>query len=100
MASIVISAKNIPAGKMTTLENNGKEILVANVDGKYYAIDNDCTHLGCKLNEGTLTGVRVECPCHGSTFDVTTGAVVTGPTTSPEPIYPATVSGDQILIAV
>ncbi len=100
MTLIVISAKDVPTGKMTAVEKNGKEILVANVDGKYYAMGNVCTHMSCKLSEGTLTGALLECPCHGSTFDVTTGIVVKGPTTSPEPTFPVTVTGNQVSIAI
>ena len=100
MTSIIVSTKNIPAGKMTVMEKNGKEILIANVDGKYYAMSNVCTDRGCRLNAGTLTGALLECPCHGSTFNVTTGSVVKGPTTRPEPIFPVAVIGDQISITV
>jgi len=78
----------------------GKDVLVANVDGQYYAIGNVCTHMGCTVSDGVLTGANVECPCHGSTFDVRTGAVVRGPATRPEPSYRVEVSGDRLSIAV
>jgi 3-phenylpropionate/trans-cinnamate dioxygenase ferredoxin subunit len=56
-----------------------KEILIANVDGKYYAIGNICTHAGGDLSKGILDGNIVTCPKHGSKFDVTTGKAVSGP---------------------
>ena len=85
---------------MTAVEKNGKEIVIANVDGKFYAMGNVCTHMGCKLDEGTLTGALLECPCHGSTFNVTTGTVVKGPTTSPEPTFPVAVADGQVSITI
>ena len=50
-----------------------KGVGIANVDRSYYAIGNICTHLGGPLNEGKLEGYDVECPWHGSKFDVRTG---------------------------
>ena len=95
-----LSAKDIPAGTMAGTRAGGKDILVANVDGQYYAIGNVCTHMGCTVSDGVLNGAYVQCPCHGSTFDVRTGAVVHGPATRPEPSYKVEVSGDQISIVV
>jgi nitrite reductase/ring-hydroxylating ferredoxin subunit len=90
-------AKTLAPGKMTRIDSNGESILVANVKGKFYAIRNICTHNGCSLSDGVLTGVQVQCPCHGSTFDVTTGSLVKGPAKKPEPSYKVTVRGDEIL---
>jgi len=53
-----------------------KEILVTNISGTYYAIDNACSHMGGSLYDGKLDGTHATCPRHGSTFDVTTGKVV------------------------
>ena len=95
----VSSANGIAIGTMMGAEVNGKMILVANVDGKYYALGGECTHKGCKLSEGTLKeeGV-VECPCHGSNFDVKTGSVVKGPATMPEPTFQVKVEKNKILV--
>jgi nitrite reductase/ring-hydroxylating ferredoxin subunit len=95
-----LSANDIPAGTMVGVRAGGKDILVANVDGKYYAIGNSCTHRACTVSDGTLDGAHARCPCHGSAFDVRTGEVVHGPATKPEPSYKVEVSGDQISITV
>lgn len=89
--------KDLAPGNMMGVEKNGKAMLVANVDGTYYAIGNVCTHMGCSLSEGTLTGDKVQCACHGSIFNLKTGAVEKGPATSPEPSYSLRVDGDKIL---
>jgi len=57
----------------------GEEILVANVNGKHYAIPNRCTHSNGELSKGTLEGDMVTCPKHGQRFDLTTGRSVQGP---------------------
>lgn len=67
---------DIPQGKMLKVSSNGKEILVANVDGKYFAMDDTCTHSGASLSEGTLEGATVTCPWHGSTWDCKTGKLM------------------------
>jgi nitrite reductase/ring-hydroxylating ferredoxin subunit len=67
---------DIPPGKMLKVSSNGKEILVANVDGKYYAMDDTCTHKGASLSEGTLEISTVTCPWHGSTWDCKTGKLM------------------------
>jgi 3-phenylpropionate/trans-cinnamate dioxygenase ferredoxin subunit len=97
----VASAKALTVGKMTGAEANGKPILVADVDGKYYAIGDKCTHRGCKLSGGTLkeNGI-VQCPCHGSNFDVKTGNVVKGPAKTPELTYRVKVEKDDILVDI
>ncbi len=50
-----------------------QQVLLANINGKFYAIGNLCTHVGGPLDRGKLEGHEVQCPLHGSRFDVTTG---------------------------
>lgn len=75
----VAETSEVPVGKMKMIKLEEKEILIANVNGKYYAIGNICTHAGGDLSKGILDGNVVTCPRHGSKFDVTTGKVVSGP---------------------
>jgi nitrite reductase/ring-hydroxylating ferredoxin subunit len=96
----IASTGDLSPGKMMGVEIQGKSILLANVNGTYYAIGNVCMHEGCILDGGTLGGVKVECPCHGSTYDVRTGKVLKGPAEQPEPVYPLRVNGDQILASL
>ena len=77
MAKIMVGkTSEIGEGKMTHLTAGGKEILVTNVGGTYYATGNTCTHAGAELHEGTLNGKELTCPWHGSKWDVTTGTMV------------------------
>lgn len=66
---IVGKASDIPSGKMQKVTADGKEILVVNVDGNFYAMDDTCTHAGASLSEGTLEGAIVTCGWHGAKFD-------------------------------
>jgi nitrite reductase/ring-hydroxylating ferredoxin subunit len=92
----IASAKSLPPGKMMGIEKNGQSILLANVKGEYFAIGNICMHEGCSLSDGTLSAEKIECPCHGSTYDMRTGKVLKGPAASPEPTFKLRLDGDQI----
>ena len=70
---------DVGMGKMKRVVLDDREILVANVNGTYYAVDNICTHFGGNLSEGVLEGNVVTCPNHQAKFDVTTGKVVSPP---------------------
>jgi 3-phenylpropionate/trans-cinnamate dioxygenase ferredoxin subunit len=75
----IAEASEIPSGQMKPVKVAQKDILIANVNGVYYAIGNICTHAGGDLSKGTLEGTTVTCPRHKAKFDVTTGKVVSGP---------------------
>lgn len=94
------SIKDLPPGKMIGVEVGGKSVLVVNLAGKYYAIGNVCTHRGCLLSEGTLEGEIVQCGCHMSRFDVTSGNVVGGPAKKREPVFQVKLEANQILVKV
>lgn len=96
----VASTKELGPGKMKSAEVDGKLVFLVNVEGKYYAIGNVCTHMACMLSDGVLKGESVQCPCHGSVFDVKTGGILKGPAKKPEPTFQVKVEGDQILVNV
>ena len=75
----VANKSEIGMGKMKKVVLDDREILIANVNGKYYAVDNMCTHFGGNLSEGVLEGNVVTCPNHRAKFDVTTGKVASAP---------------------
>ncbi len=81
------SAGEIGEGEITSFSAGGRQIAIANVDGDLHAFDDVCTHQQCSLAEGDLDDTIVECPCHGSQFDVTTGEAVEGPATDPVDVF-------------
>lgn len=85
---------------MQAFEVAGRRIAVANVDGVLFAFGDVCTHAQCSLAEGDLEGIVVTCPCHGSQFDVRTGAVVGPPAEDSVGSYPLRVEGEELQIEV
>ena len=73
-------------------------ITLANVAGTLFAIDDTCTHRGCSLGDGKLDGSTLQCACHGSRFDVTSGAVVRGPAEDPVRSYPVHVANGEVQV--
>jgi 3-phenylpropionate/trans-cinnamate dioxygenase ferredoxin subunit len=63
-------------GTMKAVNAAGRQILLARVGDKYYAVDNLCTHMKGDLSQGKLEGTVVTCPVHGSQFDISNGQVV------------------------
>jgi nitrite reductase/ring-hydroxylating ferredoxin subunit len=72
----VASTQEIPLGKMKHVEVDGKEIAIANINGKYYAFDDRCGHSSARLSMGVINGNVVTCSFHGAQFDCTTGKKV------------------------
>ena len=92
------SINELKPNQMKVIDAEGRPVLLVNLNGEFYAIGNKCTHMGCALSNGTLKGDNVQCPCHGSTFDLKTGNVVRGPAEKPEPKYELKIEKDQVLI--
>jgi 3-phenylpropionate/trans-cinnamate dioxygenase ferredoxin component len=71
------------------LDDRKVRVSVARVNGRLYAFDDlcTCTSQPCPLSGGLLTGTTIMCQCHGSRFDITTGAVINGPATGALHVY-------------
>jgi nitrite reductase/ring-hydroxylating ferredoxin subunit len=93
-------AQELAYNPMKGVEIEGKQILVVNLAGNFFAIGDTCTHRGCKLSSGKLDGETVRCPCHGSVFNVRTGEVVKGPAKKPVLSYTVTVENGELSIDI
>ena len=91
------NVKDVAAGKMRVFDVSGTKVSVTSLDGHLYAFDDTCTHMGCSLAMGKLDGTTVTCHCHGSQFDVTSGAVLRGPATRPVRSRLVRVEGEALL---
>lgn len=89
---------DIPEGGATSVTVGTKSYALFKVGGKVYCTDDACTHLGGPLSEGILDDFVVECPWHGSRFDVRTGQVVGPPARTPVRSYPVVVEGGKVWI--
>ena len=94
----VARINEIPISQMKQFQLNGKDICVANIDGKFFAINNICSHEGGPLADGKLEGNEVECPWHQSKFDMTRGEVKSPPATEPQAVYEIKSVGDEIMV--
>jgi ferredoxin-NADP reductase/nitrite reductase/ring-hydroxylating ferredoxin subunit len=96
----VANTSDIPVSKMKEVQINGQNICLANIDGKYFAINNICSHEGGPLVDGKLEGYEVECPWHQSRFDIRSGQVKAPPAVEPQAMYQVKVVGEDVLVNV
>ena len=94
----VASVADIPPGAMKCVAIDRERVLVANVEGIFYAIGDMCGHRRAPLSAGELDGYLVECPLHYAIFDVRTGKFVVGPISADVPAYETRVDGDTVLV--
>ncbi len=94
---------DVPEGEVRRFVVRGTEVAVANLGGgRFLAVGDVCSHAEASLSEGEVDvdDETIECPRHGSTFDLATGRPRTLPATLPVPAFPVKVEGDTILIEV
>lgn len=88
----------IPPGTAKVYDVGGREVAVCNVNGDLYAIDNLCSHEDASLGQGEMIGYEIECPRHGSRFDVRDGDSTEPPAVLPLDTFPVRLDGDDIEI--
>jgi nitrite reductase/ring-hydroxylating ferredoxin subunit/uncharacterized membrane protein len=99
----VITAVNsdpLEVNQMKLLRAGDRRIVLGRTEDGYVAFDDRCTHRGGSLADGVLICGRVQCPWHGSQFDVTTGAVRAGPAEAPITTYRVEQHGNRVDIQV
>jgi len=84
----------LPPGQVKKLSLQGVDVAVYNVEGEFFATQEECTHAGGPLSEGELSGKIITCPWHFSCFDVTDGAVTCRPATEPLETYTVRIDGN------
>ena len=95
----VATTQEVVPGRCKTVEVSGSRIALFNAAGRFYAMDDTCTHLGGPLGEGTLDGAIVTCPWHGWQYDVSTGACQANPRIQLT-CYEVRIDGDDVSIAL
>ena len=94
----VASANEITEGATKLVRIDDTPVALFHLAEGWYAIEDVCTHDGGPVAEGKLKGCIIECPRHGATFDVKTGAALTFPAVSPVPTYAVRVVGDDVQV--
>jgi nitrite reductase/ring-hydroxylating ferredoxin subunit len=99
MAFITVAQTgDVPPGKGKQVSVNGKTVALFNVNGTFYALDNECPHRGGPLAEGEIEANHVVCPWHAASFDLATGAVLGPPARTSVKAYKVQVVGSDVQI--
>jgi 3-phenylpropionate/trans-cinnamate dioxygenase ferredoxin subunit len=88
----------LPPGEWRTADLDGTPVVVFNIAGEYYAIEDVCTHDGGQLTGGRVEGDVIECPRHGARFCVRTGEALSAPAYEPTDTFPVRLSNGEIQV--
>lgn len=95
----VATKSEVPEGQLKKVTVGKEPVALFNIGGEFYATTNICTHEFCELDENyVMHGEDVECTCHGSQYNVKTGANTVPPSAEPLKTYPVSIEGDNIFI--
>lgn len=94
----VASTEDVPNGSMKTVDLDGQQVVLANLDGKYYAIGAICKHEEWDLSEGTIEGEKITCAGHGAEWDLKTGKGTYVEPLSNEPVYEVKIESSDIYL--
>jgi 3-phenylpropionate/trans-cinnamate dioxygenase ferredoxin subunit len=96
----IAGVNDLPPGERLFVEIDQKMIVVFNIAGQYYAIDDVCSHDGGPVGDGELDGMEIICPRHGARFDIRTGRVLSLPAVEDISAYPVRVVQDEIQLGL
>jgi len=94
----VVREGELAPGEWRVVDVNDTQIAVFNLDGRFYAIADVCTHDAGQLTGGTVEGDEIVCPRHGARFSIRTGAALTAPAYEPTDTFPVRVEAGQIQV--
>jgi nitrite reductase/ring-hydroxylating ferredoxin subunit len=94
----VAQVADLAPAEMKFVAVERERIVLANVDGSFYALRDVCGHRNAPLSRGRLDGCIVECPLHFAQFDIRTGKFVDGPYSADVPAYEIRVEGDTVYL--
>jgi nitrite reductase/ring-hydroxylating ferredoxin subunit len=91
---------DLAEGTIVVVGDPADPVAVARGGGRLYAFDDTCTHEECPLSDGIVTDAEVECPCHGSIFNMRTGEALTGPALESVRTYRVRVEDGRIQVLI
>lgn len=94
----IAKVADVPDPGKQLVEVDDRLIVLCHVGGKFYAIDDVCTHDGGPLGEGCLDGYQIACPRHGAKFDIRDGQALTMPATHATGAYEVKVEGAEVFV--
>ena len=96
----VAKTSDVPPGEIRSFAAGSEMIAVCNVDGKFYAFKDECTHQAYPLSDGMLEGKKITCIHHGAEFDVETGDALCLPAIDAVETFDVKVEGDDIYVLI
>jgi 3-phenylpropionate/trans-cinnamate dioxygenase ferredoxin subunit len=98
----VCSVKDVKPGSSERFDIDSYKVCIVHIGDDWYAINDTCSHEDYSLCEGDVWDEEreIECPKHGSTFDLRTGEPQTLPATQPVPVYDVKIDGDDVIVTL
>lgn len=90
--------EDFPSGTVRTVQIEGTPIAVFNLNGRYYAIEDLCSHEAETLSDGEVAGEEIICPRHGAHFSIPTGAALSPPAYEPVATFPVQIEGGMVMV--
>jgi nitrite reductase/ring-hydroxylating ferredoxin subunit len=94
----VARVSDLAPGEMKFVAVDRERVVLANVEGAFYALRDACGHRNAPLSRGKLEGCVIECPLHFAQFDIRTGKLIDGPISADIPVYEVRVEGDAVYV--
>ena len=94
----VARVEELALGERRVVAMDDTQIVVFNLDGQYYAIEDVCTHDGGQLTGGTVEGDQIVCPRHGARFCLRTGAALSAPAYEPINTFPVRIENGMVQV--
>ncbi len=94
----MVAVDDLPTGKHMSVEVEGAVMVLVNLDGEFYAIEDICTHDGSDISSGCVVDGSIECPRHGARFDIRTGEVTAPPAYEPVDVFPVRVQDGVVQV--
>jgi len=94
----VARVEDFRSGTVRTVQIEGTAIAVFNLNGRYYAIEDQCSHEAETLSDGEVAGEEIICPRHGAHFSISTGAALSPPAYEPVATFPVRVEGGMVTV--
>ena len=96
----VCNLDEVPAGQLKSIEVGNVRVVLANVDGDLYALEDQCSHQDFPLSAGLIEDRQIECVFHGARFDLETGKATCLPAVRPVQTFDVRVDGGEVLLRV
>ncbi len=100
MLTKVCRLEILPSGTMKKFDVKDCEVLISNLENRFFCVDARCTHAGAPLSEGSLEGEVLTCPWHGSQFRISDGSVIRGPAENALQTYAVVVKDNWVFVEV